>query len=97
LCHDPTNLGSFSCFCSYNNNWLNHLYVLPGHQGQGIGKLLLDNAKNHNSELNLWVFQKNTKAINFYKRNGFKLVLTTDGSANEENEPDAHLIWNKLA
>lgn len=82
-------------FCSYNNNWLNHLYVIPEHQGRGVGKALLDNAKAHNIELNLWVFQKNTNAIDFYQRNGFKLLLTTNGSGNEEGEPDAHYIWRQ--
>jgi putative acetyltransferase len=82
-------------FCSYNNNWLNNLYIIPEYQGHGIGTALLDRAKADNTELNLWVFQKNTNAINFYKRNGFELLLTTDGSANEEQEPDAHYVWHK--
>jgi GNAT superfamily N-acetyltransferase len=81
-------------FCSFNNGWLNHLYVLPAFQGQGVGGTLLRYSKARNKELNLWVFQKNNKAISFYEKNGFKLVMYTDGSANEEKEPDAHLVWH---
>jgi hypothetical protein len=33
-------------------------------------------------------------AIAFYKNNGFSLVETTDGSDNEEGEPDARYSWN---
>jgi len=80
-------------FCSYKDNWLNHLYVSPEYQGKGVGTALLNDAKTHNSELRLWVFQKNTKAIDFYKRNGFELLLTTDGLGNEEHEPDAQYVW----
>lgn len=82
-------------FCAYNDNWLNHLYITPEYQHHGIGKSLLDQAKAHNSELNLWVFQKNTAARDFYEKNGFELLELRDGQANEEHEPDAHYIWSK--
>jgi putative acetyltransferase len=80
-------------FCAYKDNWLNHLYIIPKHQHRGIGKSLLDQAKADNNKLNLWVFQRNTNAIDFYEKNGFELLELTDGLNNEENEPDAHYVW----
>ena len=39
--------------------------------------------------LQLWVFQRNVGARRFYERHGFTLTELTDGSRNEEREPDA--------
>ncbi|MFF0340807.1 GNAT family N-acetyltransferase [Kribbella sp. NPDC004875] len=51
------------------------LYVLPGHQGKGIGKALLDAAvaalPEGTPELLLDVFVANEKAIGFYRSQGF--------------------------
>jgi len=82
-------------FCAYKDSWLNHLYIMPEYQHRGIGKSLLDQAKADNSELHLWVFQKNTNAIDFYEKNGFELLKLSDDLTNEEHEPDAHYIWRK--
>ena len=39
----------------------------------------------------LWAFRVNTPALRFYERHGFVEVTRTDGSRNEENEPDVRL------
>jgi len=41
----------------------------------------------------LWVFQRNGPALAFYHARGFRETLRTDGSANEEHEPDALFEW----
>lgn len=47
------------------------LYVDPFFQSEGIGGLLIDFAvKNLNAD-NLWVLEKNKRAIQFYNKNGF--------------------------
>ena len=80
-------------FCACKPGWIDHLYVLPEHHGQGIGTALLDQAKSGNGRLELWTFQKNVRAIKFYRDNGFVLAETTDGTGNEEEEPDARFVW----
>ena len=45
--------------------------------------------------LRLWVFQRNEPAIAFYRARGFRETLRTDGSANEEREPDALFEWTR--
>jgi ribosomal protein S18 acetylase RimI-like enzyme len=73
---------------------LEKLYVEPEAQSRGIGTVLLDQAKALRPEgLHLWVFQKNTGAIRFYERHGFRLVKLTDGTGNMEHEPDALYAW----
>lgn len=56
---------------------LDHLYVVPGAQGTGLGQALLDAALPGRRAAFLWVFRDNARAIRFYERNGF----TPDGLA----------------
>ena len=73
--------------------WVEQLYVMPGWQCRGVGRALLDLAKATNSELRLWTFQRNLQARGFYERQGFVTIDETDGSANEEREPDVLYRW----
>ena len=43
--------------------------------------------------LGLWTFQVNKPAHRFYERHGFAVVRYTDGSDNEEREPDVRYEW----
>jgi len=43
--------------------------------------------------LSLWAFAANHGAIAFYGRAGFVEVLRTDGSGNEERQPDVRMRW----
>jgi GNAT superfamily N-acetyltransferase len=81
-------------FSAVKDGWLNHLYVVPAQQGRGIGTALLDRAMGeHPAGLSLWAFVANRRAIAFYGRAGFVEVLRTDGSGNEEGEPDVQMRW----
>jgi putative acetyltransferase len=69
---------------------LDHLYVAPEAQGLGLGSALLYAARALRPDgLALWTFQRNIRARRFYEQRGFGLVRLTDGSGNEEREPDA--------
>jgi len=71
-----------------------HLYVDPEHWRQAIGGALLRRAQAVRPRgLDLWVFQRNTVAIAFHERHGFRIAELTDGSGNEEREPDARMVW----
>ena len=73
---------------------LTQLYILPGKQGLGIGCALLARAKERRPEgLELWAFQRNTRARAFYERRGFVAIEFGDGSGNEEGEPDVLYRW----
>ncbi|MQW76453.1 GNAT family N-acetyltransferase [Nocardioides sp. dk4132] len=75
-------------------DWIDDLYVAPTHANQGIGGLLLDLAKQRCPHgLGLWVFEINTPARRFYARHGLVEVEHTDGSDNEERQPDLRMEW----
>ncbi len=78
---------------SRNGEWVHQLYIAPEYTGQGIGQRLLDAILSEAAVasipvVKLWTFQRNAGARRFYERNGFVAVELTDGSANEEREPD---------
>ena len=74
--------------------WVHSLYVAPEHAGQGVGTVLLDLAKSlRPTGLGLWVFETNDRARRFYERHGFGEVRRTDGSDNEEHQPDIEMAW----
>ena len=51
-------------------------------------------AKENSPEgLELWTFQVNAPAQRFYERHGFVESFRTDGSENEEREPDIRYAW----
>jgi len=82
-------------YCAFRHGWIDHLYILPKYQQQGIGPLLLAEAKKHNSKLELWTFQKNIVARKFYESHGFSIVEQTNGECNEEKEPDVRYEWQE--
>ena len=49
------------------------------------------------SALQLWAFQRNTAARAFYEAHGFTVQRLTDGSGNEEGEPDVLYAWSRPA
>lgn len=80
-------------FVAFREGWIDHLYVHPACQGQGIGRVLLAKPLAYRQARRLWTFQKNTRARAFYEAHGFKPIQFTDGAANEEKEPDVLYEW----
>ncbi len=81
-------------FAALSTAMLNWLYVHPHQQGRGAGTALLERAKQERpAGFRFWVFQKNERARRFYERQSCRLVELTDGSGNEEGEPDALYEW----
>jgi len=80
-------------FIAFRKGWVDHLYVRTEQQGCGLGTALLAQAMRTHKPLRLWTFQKNTAAIRFYSARGFREIARTDGSQNEEREPDVLFEW----
>ena len=89
--------GALVAIIAFRTDWIDQLYVLPEVQGRGVGSELLRVAKRAFDCLQLWTFQRNLSARRFYEARGFALVEETDGSRNEEKEPDARYLWTRAA
>lgn len=73
---------------------LSQLYLAPDWRGRGIGDRFVALAKERSPRgLTLWTFQVNKPAHRFYERHGFVEAERTDGSGNEEREPDVRYVW----
>jgi len=80
---------------AFREGWIDQLYVVPVAQGRGVGSALLEITQRSFDRLQLWTFQRNQNARRFYERHGFVLTRETDGSGNEEKEPDALYLWTR--
>jgi GNAT superfamily N-acetyltransferase len=87
--------GALAAIIAFRSDWIDQLYVLPQVQGRGVGSELLQVAKRAFDCLQLWTFQRDLKARRFYEARGFALVEETDGTRNEEKEPDARYLWTR--
>lgn len=71
------------------------LYVLPDHQGKGVGKALLDavieSLPDGTTELLLDVLVANEKAIGFYRANGF-----SEAERTPDRDLGAETMWMSL-
>lgn len=80
---------------AFREGWVDQLYVLPAAQRRGVGTALLGLAQRQLDQLSLWTFQRNHAARRFYEAHGFVAVRETDGSGNEEREPDVLYAWQR--
>jgi GNAT superfamily N-acetyltransferase len=87
--------GNVVGFAEPSGGWLHRLYVAPPAQGSGVGSALFEHSMAlQPGGFDLWVFQRNTRALDFYARYGCVEVRRTDGSDNQESEPDVLLRWS---
>ena len=68
-------------------NFIGALFVHTKSQGRGIGKSLLEYVKNKYENIELAVYKDNKKAVEFYKKQGFKIIK------EQENEDSGHLEY----
>jgi GNAT superfamily N-acetyltransferase len=86
--------GAILGFLNLVGDQVEQLYLKPGHYRQGIGSLLLNQAKALSpGRLRLHTFQRNVRARAFYEAHGFRITDRSDGSRNEEGEPDLLYEW----
>ena len=71
-------------FIGLNDEYIEGIFVLNEMRSHGIGKALLNYAKNKRNKLFLNVYQKNVWAIAFYQREGFKIQCSGFDEATKE-------------
>lgn len=80
-------------FVGIDNGYIAGIFVSEKMQSKGIGKELLEKAKELYSELTLNVYKKNVKAINFYKREHF--IIKKEKIDKNTGEAEYLMVWNK--
>ena len=78
-------------FIGMNGEYIEGVFVSDEYQSQGIGARLLNYIKNNRDKLSLSVYQKNSRAISFYQREGFEIQCETLDEATGEKE--YVMIW----
>ena len=73
-------------FIGLNNEYIEGIFVSGEMQSKGIGKILINYAKEKKHKLLLNVYQKNTGAISFYQREGFEIQHSGLDEATGEKE-----------
>jgi putative acetyltransferase len=74
--------GAVKGFIQIENQEIKKLFVEPVLQGNRIGSNLLIYAIENHKANTLWALEKNTRAIRFYKRHGFR--ITADKKLEED-------------
>ena len=80
-------------FIGLNDEYIEGIFVRDEMQSQGIGKLLLNFVKEKKTKLYLNVYQKNTRAIHFYQREGFE--IQREGLDEVTGEKDYVMVWQR--
>ncbi|CDC60539.1 acetyltransferases [Clostridium sp. CAG:448] len=79
-------------FVGLNGTYIEGIFVSSEMQSKGIGRRLLDFVKTKRTKLCLNVYQKNTRAIDFYQREGFK--IRCEGLDESTGEKDYEMVWS---
>ena len=84
---------NISGFIGMSGNYIAGIFVKEEEQSKGIGKELLNFVKNIKKELSLNVYEKNIKAVNFYKRENFHII--NEGIDEVTEEKEFSMEWKK--
>lgn len=84
-------------FIARDGSEVNALFIAASSRNIGVGRALMDHAKQHADTLTLWTFEANTGAQRFYLREGFVETGRTDGRDNDEGLPDVRYRWRRPA
>lgn len=69
------------------------IFVSPDFQSKGIGKMLLNYAKDKNKMLSLNVYKENIRAVNFYLHNNF--IISNEQIDKNTGKIEFHMNWVK--
>lgn len=78
-------------FIGLIDNYIAGIFVDALYQGKGIGNKLISYAKAKKKQLVLQVYKKNEKAVQFYVKQGFKMVQ--EQIDEDTNEIEYTLVW----
>ena len=80
-------------FVGVQDKYIEGIFVSGKMQSHGIGKALLDYIKNKKVRLQLSVYQKNSRAMSFYQREGF--TIQSERLDEFTGEKEYVMEWNR--
>lgn len=84
--------GVLQGFAGLEGAYIAGLFVAQEARSQGVGKALLDFLKTRRQSLRLHVYQKNTRAAAFYRREGFR--VREAGIDPATGEAEDCMVWS---
>ena len=82
-------------FIGLTENHIEGIFVAKAARSKGIGKALLEYAKSRKPCLTLSVYQKNQRALAFYRREQF--TVQSEGIDEDTNEEEIQMLWTRQA
>ena len=82
-------------FIGLTENHIEGIFVAKAARSKGIGKALLEYAKSRKPCLTLSVYQKNERALAFYRREQF--AVHSEGIDEDTNEAEIQMLWTRQA
>ena len=86
--------GKVTGFVAMVENYLAAIFVDNNLQGRGIGKRLLNFVKEGRSSIQLKVYKKNSKTVEFYKSQ--KFIIVSESKEEETGEDEYLMEWKRL-
>lgn len=78
--------GNILGFIGLMESYVAGIFIDESYQSNGIGRQLLEKVKSIKEELLLQVYVKNSRAVTFYKREGFSILQEQSDEATLEKE-----------
>ena len=88
--HEDAGTRQIDGFIGLTENHIEGIFVAKAARSKGIGKALLDYAKSRKPRLTLSVYQKNQRALAFYRREQF--IVQSEGIDEGTNEADIQML-----
>ena len=78
-----------------SENHIEWIFAVKSARSKGFGKALLEYVKSRKPRLTLSVYQKNERALAFYRRE--KFVVQSEGIDEDTNEAELQMLWSRQA
>ena len=91
--HEDADTRQIDGFIGLTENHIEGIFVAKSARSEGIGKALLEYAKSRKPYLMLSVYQKNERALAFYRREQF--IVQSEGIDEDTNEADIQMLWTR--
>ena len=91
--HEDAGTRQIDGFIGLTENHIEGIFVAKAARSKGIGRALLDYAKSRRPRLTLGVYQKNERALAFYRREQF--AIHSEGIDEDTNEAEIQMLWTR--